>query len=600
MQRLPSSGLSLNSQFLLPARSSRLTARDRCQLKSPVRGPGSFHGAELRSRRALLADALVITAGIVTVGETQGVLAMPANRLRWHNAMLQDETLASKQVIRLPEAEPVSIDPGVTRGNKGLEQIQNLFEGLVYFDQRDGSLQMGHAETMESNADDTEFTFRLRTGLVWSDGTPLNAHDFEWSWKRAIDPAAGNDYAFALFPLKSGVAILQGQASPDDLGVLAIDDRTLQVMLEQPTPYFPLLATIWTYFPVPRHVIEAEGVDWVEAGKIVSNGPYMLTSWEHEASMVFDRNPNYYGEKPIITRANYTLFEDDASQALVPYENDELDQAQVSFVDLDRARNDATLSAQMHVFPRSATRFVICDTMNAPTSDIRVRQALSMAIERSTLTDQILAGAFTAAQTVLPPDIPGHNPAAALGEDVPRAQQLLAEAGFPGGEGFPDISLGYHTADLAERTTAEYLQEAWNRNLGISVELDPMEEAAYQDWFQSRASQPFNLYIYQFGSDWSDPANWHNQLFDSRSDFYHTHWKDDEFDRLVREAAGVTNDAARIAQYQQAEAILVRDAPFIPLYNLNRIYVIKPNIRGVYHNPILGRTWIKYISVVEG
>jgi oligopeptide transport system substrate-binding protein len=545
-----------------------------------------------------MAEGVALASCIATVGGSPNAQAAPENRLIWMNAMLQGETLAREQIIRLPESEPISLDPGVTRGNKGLEQMQNLFEGLVYFDQRDGTLQMGHAEKMESNADDTEFTFRLRAGLLWSDGTPLNAHDFEWSWKRAVDPAAGNDYAFALFPLKGGVAILQGAAPPDELGVRALDELTLQVTMEEATPYFPLLATIWTYYPVPRHAIEAEGDDWTEAGTIVSNGPYMLTSWEHDARMVFERNPHYYGQIPIITEAHYTLFDDDASQALIPYENDELDQAQVSFVDLGRVRNDATLSAQMRVFPRSATRFVICDTTNAPTSDVRVRQALSMAIDRSTLADQILAGAFSAAQTVLPPDIPGHDPGAGLGEDPSRAQQLMAQAGYPEGRGFPDISLVFHASDLAERTTAEYLQAAWKEILGIDIALDPMEEAAYQDWFQSRAGQPFNLYIYQFGSDWSDPANWHNQLFDSRSDFYHAHWKNDEFDRLVRGGADMTDAASRVERYMQAEAILVGDAPFIPLYNLSRIYLIKPNVRGVYHNPILSRTWIRYISVV--
>src|SRR5690349_19246811 len=264
-------GPPVHSQFLPPARSSRLTVGDPRYPKILFQGPASL-AAKMRSRRTVLTDALAATAGIVTLAGTRPVQAMPENRLRWQNAMLQGETLATEQVIRLPEAEPISIDPGVTRGNKGIDQIQNLFEGLVYLDQRDGSLQLGHAETMKSNADDTEFTFKLRTGLVWSDGTPLNAHDFEWSWKRAIDPAAGNDYAFALFPLNNGVEILQGQASPDDLGVRAVDDLTLRVTLEQPAPYFPLLATIWTYYPVPRHVIESEGADWVEAGKIVSNG----------------------------------------------------------------------------------------------------------------------------------------------------------------------------------------------------------------------------------------------------------------------------------------------------------------------------------------
>jgi oligopeptide transport system substrate-binding protein len=578
-----------------------MTALDHSQQGERDREPMPAAANRVISRRTLLARTAAMGTGSFAFGGPTaiGASAAPANRLRLLNASLQGETLAKEQVIRLPESEPIYFDPGVSYGFKGLEQLQNLFEGLVYIDQRDGSLQMGLAKAMEANADVTEFTFTLRDGLVWSDGTPLNAHDFEYSWKRVLDPKTMSAYTTAMYPLKGAAAIERGEGTLDDLGVVAVDDKTLKVTLEGPTPYFPLLATTWTFYPVPRHVVEAEGVGWVEAGKMVSNGPYVLTSWEHDQSMVLEQNSNYYGEKPVVTRANYTLFADDATQALVPFENDELDQAQVSFPDLDRVKDDSTLSAQMHVFPRSGTRFVACDTTNAPTSDLRVRQALSLAISRDTLANGILKGAFSPTQTMLSPDIPGYNPAAALGEDVGRAKQLLAEAGFPGGQGFPELTLVFHAADLGERTTSAYLQGIWRKNLGIEVKLDPMEDKAYQNWFDSRKDQPFNLLIWHWGSDWGDPANWHNQLFDSRADFYHTHWKNDEFDRLVRAAAVVPDAKARIAQYSQAETILVSDAPLIPLYNLSRIYVIKPNIRGIYHYPILGRTWIRYVSVVE-
>jgi ABC-type oligopeptide transport system substrate-binding subunit len=159
--------------------------------------------------------------------------------------------------------------------------------------------------------------------------------------------------------------------------------------------------------------------------------------------------------------------------------------------------------------------------------------------------------------------------------------------------------LVYRAVDLAERTTCEYLQGVWSETLGIAVKLDPLEDKAHQDWFNARGTEPYNLMLNHWGSDWGDPANWHNQLFDSEADFYHSHWANDEFDRLVREAAGMPDPDARIDQYRRAETILVSESPLIPLYNLNRIYVIKPNIRGIYHYPIAGRTWLRYISVVE-
>ncbi|HEY7031770.1 MAG TPA: peptide ABC transporter substrate-binding protein [Thermomicrobiales bacterium] len=553
---------------------------------------------DLVKRAAALGAGASVLAGLNAVG---GSAAPAMNRLKMMNAALQDQPLADEQVVRLPEGEPVYMDPGITGGGKGLEQLQNMFEGLVYIDQRDGSLQMGLAEKMEPNADDTVYTFTLRDGLKWSDGTPLTAHDFEWSWQRVLDPATKSEYTTAMFPLKNGLAINQGKAQLTDLGVKATDDKTLVVTLESATPYFPLLAATWTFYPVPKHVIDKAGDAWVEAGTVVGNGPYVLTAWEHNQTMTLEQNPNYYGDKPTITKANYTLFDDNVAQALVPFENDELDQAQVSEADLDRVKGDPTLSAQMQIFPRSGTKFLICDTTNPPTDNVKVRQALSMAISRDTLANGVLKGLYTPAPTMLPPDIPGNDPTAGLGEDVAKAKQLLAEAGFPDGKGFPNLQFTYISTESDSKNSGQYLQNAWKQNLGIDVTLNPMEQKAFSDWADSlQTGTKFNLYILLWGSDWGDPANWHNQLFDSNSDAtYHAHWKNDQFDQIVRAAVANPDPEARIAQYKQAEKILNQDAAYISLYHLNRIYVIKPNIKGVYHYPILGRTWLKYMSVVE-
>jgi oligopeptide transport system substrate-binding protein len=253
----------------------------------------------------------------------------------------------------------------------------------------------------------------------------------------------------------------------------------------------------------------------------------------------------------------------------------------------------------VQVFPRSGTEFITCDTTNPPTDDVRVRQALAMAIERDALANGVLKGEFSPAPTMLPPDIPGYNEAAALGEDAEKAKQLLADAGYPNGEGFPELLLTYTSTSTQEQKSAQYLQGVWNQTLGINVKLDPLEDKAFNDWQNSRDEQPFNLYLNFWGSDWGDPANWHNQLFDSQADFYHAHWKNDEFDKLVRDAAVMGDQEARIAQYQQAETLLNQDAAMIPLFHLNRIYVIKPWVQGIVHYPILGRTWLRYISILE-
>jgi oligopeptide transport system substrate-binding protein len=551
------------------------------------------------SRRAVLRGS-VAGAGVAALSPllARSLAAAPVNQLRAANLRFQDD-LAADQVVRLPEGEPVRFDPGVTSGGKGLEMLQNLFEGLVFIDQRDGSLQMGVAEKMEPNADDTEYTFTVRDGVTWSDGTPLTAKDFEWSWKRVLDPATKSEYTTAMYPVKNAQKIDKGEAKLDELGVKAVDAKTLQVTLEGPTPYFPLLAATWTFYPVPQATVEKFGDAWVEAGNMVSNGPYVLTEWTHDQSMTLERNEKYYGDKPTITKADYTLFADPVAQALVAFEADELDQAQVAGADLERAKADPVLSKLLQVFPRSGTEFIICDTTNKPTDDARVRQALSMAIERAALANGVLKGEFSPAPTMLPPDIPGYTLDAALGEDAAKAKQLLADAGYPDGKGFPQITLTFTSTDTAEQKSAQYLQGIWKQTLGIDVKLDPLEDKAFQDWFDSRADQPFNLMLSFWGSDWGDPANWDNQLFDSQSDFYHSHWKDDEFDKTIRDAVSLADAKKRTAMYEQAEKILNKDAALIPLYHLNRIYVIKPYVKGIIHYPILGRTWLRYIEILK-
>jgi oligopeptide transport system substrate-binding protein len=315
--------------------------------------------------------------------------------------------------------------------------------------------------------------------------------------------------------------------------------------------------------------------------------------------MTLERNDAYYGEAPTITRADFMLLADQVAQALVPFEADELDQAQVAGADLDRVRNDSVLGPMVQVFPRSGTEFITCDTTNAPTDNVLVRQALSMALERDALANGVLKGEFSPAATMLPPDIPGYNPDSALGEDPNKAKELLAEAGYPNGEGFPEIKLTYISTRNDRQKAAQYLQGVWKQQFGINVVLDPLEDKAYQDWFNSLVETPFNLSLNSWGSDWGDPANWHNQLFDSQADFYHSHWKNDQFDTLVRDAITMGDAEARIAKYFEAESLLVQDAALIPVWNLNRIYVVKPWVQGIVHYPILGRTWLRYISILE-
>ena len=233
----------------------------------------------------------------------------------------------------------------------------------------------------------------------------------------------------------------------------------------------------------------------------------------------------------------YTLFDDPMAQALVAFEADELDQAQVTGTDLERVKNDPNLGPLMKVFPRSGTAFVVCDTTNPPTDNVLVRQALSMAIIATPWPTGSSRASSRRRRRSCRPISRATTRMRRWARTWPRRKELLAEAGFPDGAGFPELTLTYNVAYRDQATAAKYLQGVWKQNLGINVTLDPLEAKEFQDWFNSRKDQPYNLMINAAGSDWRDPANWHNQLFDSQADFYHARWKNDEFDTLVREAA---------------------------------------------------------------
>ncbi len=495
--------------------------------------------------------------------------------------------LADKQVLRYADIEPPSFDPQIASSPFNMPQI---FEGLVAVDWTNNQIVPAHAASYEANADATVWTFKLRPGLKWSDGTPLTAKDFEYSVKRVADPKVASKYTAAIENLKNSAEIAKGTAKLDDLGVKALDDNTVQFTLTSPTPFFPLLASTWSYFATPKHVIEKFGDKWLEAGNAVGSGPYMLKEWKHDALQAFEINPNYWGPKPIITRVECTIFDDQQvlPKSLAAYENNELDTAQVPAAEYDRALKDAKLSKEMKAFPGSSTYMLHWDCTNKPTDNVKVRQALYLGFDRKALIQNVLKNYYLDAPTILPSDIAGYNEAAALTGGVEKAKQLMSEAGYVNGAGWPTDFTIVYGASATVKLMLEFLQAEWKKNLGIDVKLDSRESKAAVEFRVSRKNAPFNGIGGSWGSDYGDPFNWHNFLFTSKNEFWPTHWKNDEFDSIVEKAKGMTDKVARTKQYEAAEKILVTEQPHLPLYHGQTFFVIKPKLEGIYHPAILG------------
>src|SRR5437867_3108956 len=541
---------------------------------------GGFYRKELNVRKLVALSLLVLLTAAACTSPTSSATPRPSQA-------------AKKTTLRLPEAAKIvnTMDPGISSGGAGLEQIQNMFEGLAYVDQVSGEIKPGQAEKWTISPDGITYTFNLRAGLKWSDGQTLKASDFEYAWKRATDPATKSRYAQTLWPVKGAEAFGTGKGTAEGMGVKATDDRTLVVTLERPAPFFMHLVATWTAYPVRKDTIDKNAEKWtLTKDTYISNGHYRLVEWKPEQSMTVEKNPNYWGENNGPDTIVWTLFDDQAAKSPVAYEAGELDRAVLVGADITRAKADPVLSKEIKKFERQGSQWIILDTTNPPFNNVKVRQALSMATDAKRLNEVVLKDAYFNAVSIVAPGIPGQKTANALGYDAAKAKQLLSEAGYADGKNWPaNVKFTFASGSAETKAIAEAIQGMWKTALGIDIVLEPMEDKAFDNWRTTRKDQPFHMYVRGWGSDHEDPNNWHNPLFDSKADFFYAHWKNPEFDSLVASGLKENDPAKRKTTYESADKILNAEAPYITYYHWARFDLIKPYIQGLNHYRVLGR-----------
>jgi ABC-type oligopeptide transport system substrate-binding subunit/DNA-binding SARP family transcriptional activator/tetratricopeptide (TPR) repeat protein len=467
--------------------------------------------------------------------------------------------------------------------------IEQLFSGLAELSPELEVLP-DVARSWEVQEGGRKYVFHLRDDVRWSDGVPVTAGDFEYAWRRVLDPDIGSPAASFLYDIQGARAFHQGQLSdPGQIGVQALDDSTLLVELEGPTGYFPHWLTVTCTFPVPRHVVEAHGEAWAEPGNIVTNGPFRLEAWQRNESLVLARNPEYHGRFGGNLRQVTFAFLDDTLAALGMYQAGELDildfNVDLALPDRDQVRHK--YAGEYTSFPWTGTDYVVFHAGCPPFDDLRVRQAFALAIDRERLADVILRGYFSPALGgFVPLGLPGHSAGIGLPYDPGRARQLLAQAGYPGGRGFPSISAYTSQLRVSDRfAISDYLLVQWRETLGIEI--------TWQDvyWTPDLALKGPSLFITHWTADLPDPDNFLRVAVQSNV----SAWRNDTYYRLVEKARHVSDQAERMSLYRQAEGILIGEAAILPLTYLQMHLLVKPWVKRF---PVSPRKWWFWKDVI--
>jgi len=494
-------------------------------------------------------------------------------------------------------AEPESLDPAVLTGEADGRVALELFAGLTRYDPIDATPIPDLAESWDLSPDGTVYTFHLRTNAVWSTGEPITARDFVYSWLRVLDPAGAAEYAGQLFYLKNGEAYNSGQVTdPAQVGVTALDPRTLRVELRNPTAFFLQLCTYVTLRIVPRQAIEKHGDRWLMAHPVPCSGPYELASWRINDRIRLRKNPRYWDAANTKTEIVDLLPCSSANTALNLYETHMADivwdknLVPVELLDVLLKRPD------FHSFSYLGTYFIRFNVTRKPFGDSRVRQALALVIDKTRIVERITKGGERAASSYTPPGIPGYPVPAGLGYDPDLGRQLLAQAGFPGGEGFPPFEYLCDTTSRQHEQIAVELQEMWRRELGVHAQIRKLE---WKTYLRAQGGLDYDLSRSSWIGDYNDP-NTFLDMFMRNNGNNRTGWNNARYDGLVREANAQVDRAKRARLLQQAEILLVREeAPIIPLYFYAGLeYYDANSIKGIFPN-VLSQNPIRSIYKVS-
>ena len=466
-------------------------------------------------------------------------------------------------LVFIQSAEPETIDPALASDQVSMRIANSLFEGLCRVTQ-EGNAEPGMAAKWDISEDLKTYTFHLRAGITWTSGEPIVAQDFVNSWKRVLTPESGADYANLLFIIRGARGFYESD-KPDfsKVGIRALDTRTLQVELETPTPYFIDLCSFTTLSPIPVSAIQKHNTAWIKPRHIVSNGAYILEEWKLDDHIRLRKNPRYWDAANVHMTTVEIKPVQDANTALSYFHTGQCD------LMMDKGMVPPSLTQKLkqqpwfHTGPFLGTWFTRINVTRAPFNDARVRQAFALAVDKKRIVEKITQLGEPIANSLTPPGTGNdYQPPKGLGYDVTKARQLLSEAGFPNGKGFPRVEYLYIPLPI-ERSIAIELQAMWQEALGVTVNLTKQEQKV---WLKSMRELDYHLCRSSWVGDYNDPSTFLD-LFTQGNGQNRTGYASPAYDQLIQAAASEADISKRNEFFHQAEDRLVsEDTAVIPVY----------------------------------
>jgi len=485
-----------------------------------------------------------------------------------------------QEFVRDNVAEPGSLDPQKIEGVPGANLARDLFEGLMN-QGRNGEELPGVATGYTTNDDNTVYTFNLRDNAKWSNGDTVTAHDFVFAWQRAVDPATGSPYSwFIEIPgITNASAIIAGDKDSSELGVRAVDDFTFEVSLDGPVAFFAKMVAHTTMFPVHQATVEAHGDSWTKPANIVTNGAYSLSEWRVNERMVMTRNTNYWNDAETIINKVTHLPIEAASASLARYRSGELDVGSFPTEQIKPLR--AEMGDEIYITPKLCTYYYIMNVEKAPFNDVRVRKALSYAIDRDIITEHITATGQLPAYALTPDIIHNFSPKAPAYASMTQAERneaaaaLLAEAGYSDSNPL-EMNLLYNTSE-GHKKIAIAISQMWKQAMPVSTTLENQE---WKTYLSTRNEGNFSIARAGWCGDYNEASTFLDLLGSGDND---GNYVNQEYIDLMKSAKTMADPSDN---YNRAEEILAEEMPIIPIYQYTGVKLIKPRVGGfAYDNP---------------